>query len=612
MKLFLIFSIFCAPCHPLSLPLPDDQPLDCAIRLAAHDYAVQVQGHAQTTLFDALALSSYCGIPPPSLPTTPPVSPLLPSSSSTFFADASLGSDDNPGTAGRPFKSLARGVSACRSAAPGCALLLTDTAPFVLTQPLVLDAADSGLVLAAAPGASPVVTSAAPVAAWAPLRISAGENVWRAALTPGAPLPRALLVSGRRLPRARWPNAVDWETDRVPVGYTNASSWAAPRPAPPATPARDAAAARPYDVFFPNFTWATGGVAADFFEPPEGYWVSPHPAGGDTFAVPSGLSFTPSRWSPRVGKWNVSSGGGAVVKCFHGEYWGSWAFELAHIDADAGVAVFGKGGWQEARGWKTGGALYVENIAAELDAPSEWFADGDAGTVDLFWNASSGTPPPPGVVSLAALENLITIAGTADAPARDIVFAGLTFTGTQPTYLSTRFVAPSGGDWSFADAAAIKVTGAVGVRISASTFSGLGGNALLLRGWNRGVVIENSTFDRIGDSAIVSAGRATLADLSALDVPVGTRITGSTFSNLGVDVKQSGGVYSALTANMTIDACVFFSLPRAAININDGAHGGHLITRNVFAQTVLETADHGSLNTWDRYVRGRRFPGAQA
>ena len=598
----------------MSLPLPDDQPLDCAVRSAAYARAVTLLGAPQPSFFEALAMAAYCGAPPlapPPLRAPSTAASRLAASAAasaargaaapTFFADAASGDDGNSGTAAQPFRSLPRGVAACRAAAAAsCAILLTDAAPFVLTAPLALGAADSGLTLGAVPGDAPIVTGAAPVAsAWTPLRVTSGDNVWRAALPAGAPLPRALLAGGRRLPRARWPNAgADWETDRVPTGYTNASSWMPPRVYPPATQVYVPAAARPYDHYFPNFTWARGGVADDFFDPPEGYWIAPHPAAGSTFAVPAGFHFTPSQWSPRAGEWNVSAGGGAVVKAFHGQYWGSWSFSLASINMTAGTAVLGSGGWQEARGWPSGGALFVENVREELDAPGEWFAD--EGTIDIFWNSSGGTPPPPGAVSLAALESLITISGTPDAPAADISIEGLTLTGTQPTFLSAKFVAPSGGDWSFSPIAAVSLGGAARVRVSRCAFTALGGNAVLLRGWNRGVVIENSTFDRIGESAIVTVGIAALADLSGLTVPVDTRITGCLFSNVGVDVKQAGGVYSALSANHTISGNVFHSMPRAAININDGAHGGHLISRNVFARTVLETADHGAINTWGR------------
>lgn len=98
------------------------------------------------------------------------------------------------------------------------------------------------------------------------------------------------------------------------------------------------------------------------------------------------------------------------------------------------------------------------------------------------------------------------------------------------------------------------------------------------------------------------------------DVPVDTLIVGNVFSNLGVEVKQAGGVYSALSANHTITGNMFFNMPRAGININDGAHGGHRVSNNLFFNLVRETSDHGALNSWDRepyiqsYQDGARRP----
>ena len=160
--------------------------------------------------------------------------------------------------------------------------------------------------------------------------------------------------------------------------------------------------------------------------------------------------------------------------------------------------------------------------------------------------------------------------------------------------------APSGGDWAFSDAAALRLEGTARVRVSDCTFTALGGNGVLLRGWNRGALLQRTSFSRLGESGVVSAGRAALGDLSALDVPAGTQLVNCSFSDLGVEAKQAGGLNSALSANTSVTGCVFFSLPRAAININDGAHGGHVIARNVFAATVLESQDQGSINSWDR------------
>ena len=585
------------------LPQLDDKPLDCAMRATAHAYAQALQGGAQSGLFAALNLSAYCGAPapPPAAPRAPapalePPAPGAP----VFYLDALHGSDAAPGTSAAPFASLPRGVAACRAAAArNGTLLRRDSAPFVLAETLALGAEDSGLALAAAPGAAPVLTGAAPVAAWAPLDVDAarGTNVWRAQAARGAPLPRALLAGGRRLPLARWPNAPgdDWETARVPDGYANASAWLPPRAQPPAQDAPFPAADRPFDVYFPSWVWGRGGPAGGNFAPPEGFWIARNPPAGVTWAVPAGFTFAPQRWSPRARAWDVSQ---ATVKVFHGAYWGSWAFNVSRFDAAGGSLEFGAGGWQEARGWPTGGALYVEGVRAELDAPREWHAHAN-GSVDLWWPAPPGTPPPPGAVGLAALRQLVSVAGTPGAPARDISFAGLTFTGTQTTHHEP-FTAPSGGDWAFSDADALRLEGTLRARVSDCAFVALGSNGVLLRGWNRDALLQRTAFSRLGESGVVSAGRAALGNLSALDVPAGSALLNCSFSDLGVDVKQAGGLYSALSANTTVRGCVFFSLPRAAININDGAHGGHVIARNVFAATVLESADHGALNTWDR------------
>ena len=77
-------------------------------------------------------------------------------------------------------------------------------------------------------------------------------------------------------------------------------------------------------------------------------------------------------------------------------------------------------------------------------------------------------------------------------------------------------------------------------------------------------------------------------------MPAGTTLQGNIFSNLGIEVKQAGGLYSALSANHTLRSNIFYNLPRAAVNINDGAHGGHELVNNLFFATVRETSDHGT------------------
>jgi hypothetical protein len=396
----------------------------------------------------------------------------------------------------------------------------------------------------------------------------------------------------------------------VPAGHAGAAGWLPP--IPPAAPPLPVAGnfSRPEDVYFPEYVWATGGAAAGNFEPPEGYWIASAPKAGVTWAVPSGLRFSRDDFSPRVANWSAPAT--ANVHVFHGEYWGSWVFTVGGVSLGAadGNVSFAAGGWQEARGWPTGGAYYVDNVREELDSPGEWFFDADTRELFLWHNASSGTPPPSagaGVPVVAQLETLVRVAGAPGAPAEDVVLGpGLALTATQPTFLR-QFRAPSGGDWSFAEIGAVELTHTARASVTGSSFLALGGNGVLVAGGNVNASVAACEFHALGESAVVVVGAAGGGQAPPLDgAPVGTRVTSSVFSNLGIFVKQAGAFYSALAANSTVAGNIAFNLPRAAVNVNDGAWGGHAIERNLFFRTVRETADHGCINSWERepYLRG--------
>jgi hypothetical protein len=125
-----------------------------------------------------------------------------------------------------------------------------------------------------------------------------------------------------------------------------------------------------------------------------------------------------------------------------------------------------------------------------------------------------------------------------------------------------------GGDWSFANTAAIVAEGVRNLRVAGCSVDNLGGNGILLRGWSRDAVFANTTFTRLGDSGIVTCGNSDYADLSKLEVPANTRFEGNVFSEIGTEVKQAGGVYSALSANHTFVNNLFYNMPRAGVNIN--------------------------------------------
>jgi hypothetical protein len=67
--------------------------------------------------------------------------------------------------------------------------------------------------------------------------------------------------------------------------------------------------------------------------------------------------------------------------------------------------------------------------------------------------------------------------------------------------------------------------------------------------------------------------------------------------------KQTAPIQISIAYQIHINHCSIYDVPRAGINISEGAFGGHIIENSDIFNTVLETGDHGSFNSWgrDRY-----------
>jgi len=55
-----------------------------------------------------------------------------------------------------------------------------------------------------------------------------------------------------------------------------------------------------------------------------------------------------------------------------------------------------------------------------------------------------------------------------------------------------------------------------------------------------------------------------------------------------------------MSHRITVSHCTIYDVPRAGINISEGTFGGHIIEYCDVFNTVLETGDHGSFNSWGR------------
>ena len=619
-------------------PFSIDPALDCATRNFTWAFALSLLPSRAPLLsvFDALRLAIDCNQTRPSLPAPAPAPPFyaaagnrvlrtLPLPMGAFFVDASAGSDGNSGSEAAPFATPARALAATRAAGGGGAIVLRGGAPFDLRAPLVLTPQDSGLTLTAYPGEAPVLSGgmALPPLAWSRVGPSPNSSlratIWATPLPPGLAAPFSSLwgpPSSRRATRARWPNGSPEDlTGLLPNGYTKASQWLPPPVPltpqasvhPQLDPRTEPRAACPADActsggpsgsgppwaIFCCFFWGTNGSVENFTA--GSFWGSqPGPPGGPTFHSPGGL-IAGADLAPRLRGWSAPQQ--AIVHAFQGEYWGNWMWRVGGVNASTGAVLFGEGGWQEARGGGAGDYFYIENVREELDAPGEWWADGTT----LFYCANGTLPPSAEGWVAGELENILTLAGTPSAPVRDITLAGLTFSFTEPTFLR-HFTASGGGDWSYQDGGALRFVGTRNCSVSGSLFVNLGGNGVMLSGWNKGGSVTDSEFQWLGENAVVSGGDGSAHDNSAPDAPVGEGllVARNIAHELGLFVKQAGFFYQTMSANTTVKGNVLFNGPRAGINLNDDYGGGHLISNNAAFNLVRESSDHGPFNSWAR------------
>jgi hypothetical protein len=180
---------------------------------------------------------------------------------------------------------------------------------------------------------------------------------------------------------------------------------------------------------------------------------------------------------------------------------------------------------------------------------------------------------------------------------RNISFEGVSFADGRPTFMDNHSV-PGPGDWALERLAALLIEGAEDVLVSDALFSRIDGNALMLSGFTRGVVVRDSEFALLGGSAVALWGRAVDGyDITGGQQPRGTVVERCFFHDLGLIQKQSSGVFQGLAPRNSFRNLIIFNVPRAAVNFNDGAGGGSELAFSLLFNTCRESGDHG-LFSW--------------
>ena len=337
-------------------------------------------------------------------------------------------------------------------------------------------------------------------------------------------------------------------------------------------------------TMFPNYHIGLGG-GASVFNPARSFFGAHNVPRGFTGKIGA---------LPHIGNWTKPTTG--FVHAFQGKYWSSWAFEIASVNATQNTIMIGRGGFQEPRGWSSGGAFYVSNIFEELDSPNEWFLDKDTRTLYFVVNRTM-----PDIFVASQISCLISVSGSGlENSVQNILIQGLTLTQTSNTYMKD-YMVPSGGGWAVHRGGTMYLTNTRNITVTNNIFTQLGSNGIALIDYNDATSITLNEFVWLADSAIILVGSTIGIDgFSVASQSANTLIQSNIFHETGIYMKQSAPVFISVSRSVAVIGNLMFNIPRAGIVVNDGFYGNHTLNWNVIFNTVRETSDHGPINTWDR------------
>ncbi|MFC5529376.1 right-handed parallel beta-helix repeat-containing protein [Cohnella yongneupensis] len=461
------------------------------------------------------------------------------------------GDDTAAGSEAAPFATLERARKQLRGAGVAgkrSATVWLREGTHYLEQTFTLLSEDSGtadapITYRAYPGERPVVSGGRRLRTnWEPYR----DGIWQTAIAEWKGVSREglfaeLFVNGVRQTRARYPN-----------GRGGASAFIRPLRAPSAWPHEEL----PLDpATFTDKTWA---------KPEE-----------------------------------------AVVHIMGMNKWGNLQWRVMEIDTRSGVIRLGDGGYQindimqgiDATGIDERSDYFVDNVFEELDAPGEWYADREAGV--LYYYPPSDMDLQSAVVEVPIIDRIVSFQGTQRNPVKHVSFIDVHFRHASPTYLR-EYEAPSLGDWTIHRGGAVYMEGAEHCEVMYCRFDAVGGNAVFMSLYNRNHCVHGCWMHDLGESGVCLVGSKTSTLGSQHAYPAEIMVSNNKIHDIGFYGKQTAGVFISVSSDNLVSHNEIFSLPRAAICINDGTWGGHVIEHNDVYDTVRETGDHGPFNSWGR------------
>jgi len=319
----------------------------------------------------------------------------------------------------------------------------------------------------------------------------------------------------------------------------------------------------------------------------------------------------------RVKRWKNPAGG--YLHAMHAHDWGDFHYRITGKDKNGVLAM--EGGHQNNRRYGLHKAnRMVENIFEELDTQGEWFYDKETST--LYYYPYENEDVTHALFESPQLKTLIEVRGSEANPVSDITIEGVDLSQTVRTFME-EYEPLLRSDWTVYRGGAVFVEGAERITLTNCNLYNIGGNGVFFSKYARDCELSGSHLYNIGASAACFVGdpdavRSPSFEYSEFvsedkmdwqigpksnNYPAECRVHDNLIHRIGLYEKQITGVELSMCRAITLSHNTIYDTPRAGINISEGTWGGHILEYNDVFNTVKETGDHGSFNSWgrDRY-----------
>ena len=300
---------------------------------------------------------------------------------------------------------------------------------------------------------------------------------------------------------------------------------------------------------------------------------------------------------------------GAYIHAMHLHNWGGYSYEVTGKDESGNLTYIG--GWQNNRQMGMHSDFkYIENVREEMTEPGEWYFDKKNKRVYVILKPEH---------SLSDAEICVNSSFFVFKSCKNVSLENIKIRRAKRTFMLTNEPLLR-SDWTIYRGGAIYFTNSRDCSLLKCSLFDIGTNGVFVDGKNSNITVSKCHFKDVGASGVCFVGkpnavRSPLFEATksqsfleidktrgpkSKDYPKNCTVDDCLIERVGAVEKQATGVEISMSYGISVINTSIYDASRAGINISEGTFGGHMIDGCDVFDTVKETGDHGSFNSWGR------------